>query len=115
MSNIIEFPKNIDDPIDRLIEHFRDIYKVDGLTPPQISHAMADLEPIVREILPPAEFTFDVSGIHTLTGTEVAAILLMHENHMQTVINYYWDQLWISLCATAKFIGRNAQESNIAQ
>lgn len=111
MSNIIEFPKNIEDPIDQLVDHFRDIYKEAGLTPPQISRAMVDLEPIVREILPPIEFTFDLSGIHTLSDSEVAAILLMHENHMQTVINYYWDQLWISLCGTAKWIGRNAQNN----
>jgi uncharacterized membrane protein len=111
MSNIIEFPKNIEDPIDQLVDHFRDIYKEAGLTPPQISRAMVDLEPIVREILPPIEFTFDLSGIHTLSDSEVASILLMHENHMQTVINYYWDQLWISLCGTAKWIGRNAQNN----
>lgn len=111
MSNIIEFPKNIEDPIDQVVEHFRDLYKEEGLTLHQISRAIADLEPIVREILPPIEFTFDLSGIPMLSDKEVASILRKHENHMEVVISYYWDQLWISLCTTAKWIGKSAQNN----
>lgn len=109
MSNIIEFPKDRKDPIDQIVEYFKLIYEIDGLTSPQITNAIEELEPIIREILPPMEFTFDLSGILNLSEIQLASIFQEHKKCMEVVITYYWDQLWISLCATAKFIGRNAQ------
>lgn len=109
MSNIIEFPQDIKDPIDQMVEHFKLIYEKDGLTPPQISNAIEELEPIIREILPPMEFTFDLSEIPNLSEMQLASIFQEHKKCMEVVVTYYWDQLWTSLCATAKFIGRHAQ------
>lgn len=111
MSNVIEFPGSKKDTFDKAIEYFRNAYEKAGLTPAQVSAAITELEPVVRESFPRKEFAFNLPGDLGFTQDQINAISDEHNKCMQEAISYFGEQMWLSLCRLAGIIGRNVQEN----
>jgi len=109
MSNIIEFPGGTKDTFDEAIEYFRIVYEKAGLSPDQISIAIQELEPIVRESFPRKEFVFSLSSDLGLNNYQIEAITQEHNRCIQEASSYFGEQVWLSLCKVAGIIGRNVQ------
>lgn len=111
MSNVIEFPGRKKDTFDQALEYFKSAYSKAGLTPDQVSLAIRELEPFLRESFPRREFAFNLSGELGFTESQVKAITEEHKRCMQEAFSYFGEQMWLSLCKLAGVIGRNVQEN----
>lgn len=111
MSNVIEFPGVKKDNFDQAVEYFESVYLKAGLSPTQVTLAIQELEPFVREPFPRKEFAFSLSDDLGLTEEQVKAITNEHNRCIQDAISYFGEQMWLSLCNLAGVIGRNVQEN----
>jgi hypothetical protein len=111
MSNVIEFPGRKKDTFDQALEYFKSAYSKAGLNHDQVSLAIGELEPILRESFPRKEFVFNLSGDLDFTESQIEAITEEHNRCMQEAISYFGEQMWLSLCNLAGVIGRKVQEN----
>jgi len=104
MGKVIEFPGHGEAGIKMALRYFRETYKKAGLSESEISVAMLELEPLIRQFLVRKEFEFDLHG--EFTETQVQLISNAHNECIQEAIKYFSNSLWFALCSIAGLIGR---------
>ena len=110
MSNVIKFPSDRKDTIEKAMDYFKHIYLNAGLSDSQTSYALQELQPFVREAFPRKEFSFNLSGNLAFSSEQTEAITREHNRCMQEALSYFSEQMWLSLCKFAGIIGVHAQE-----
>lgn len=109
MGEVIDFPGHGDIGIKKALAYFEGVYRKAGLTAPEISAALLELDPIVREFLVRREFVFNLDG--PFTDEQVQLITRAHNDIMQDAINYFSGQVWLALCNIAGLIGRDVHDA----
>lgn len=109
MGEVIEFPGHGESGINKALAYFTSVYRKAGLTDPEISAAVLELEPIIREFLVRREFVFELNG--SFTEIQVQLISDAHNEAMQAAIKYFSERIWLALCNIAGLIGRGVQRA----
>lgn len=109
MGDVVDFPGNGEQGIQKALEYFRNTYKKAGLSENEIELAMEEFEPIVRQLLVRKEFEFNLSG--TFDQEQIELIKSSHNDAMQGAIKYFGEQIWLALCNIGGLIGRSVQNT----
>lgn len=110
MGDVINFPGHNEAGIIKALKYFESTYTDAGLNRKQIEAAMAELEPIVRELLVKQEFEFDLKN-QKFTEEQVALITDAHNDTMQSALKYFSQRIWFAICNIAGLIGREAKNA----
>lgn len=107
MGEVINFPGLDEAGIKKALAHIRNAYIKADLNESQISRALKEIEPIVRSFLVRKEFEFYLSG--RFTPEQVEAVKSAHNAAAKEMMRYFTEQLWLSICQTADYIGDKAK------
>lgn len=109
MAEVIDFPGNGEEGIQKALEYFRKTYEKAGLSEKEIELAMEEFEPIVKQFLVRKEFEFNLSGI--FDQEQVELIKKSHNEAMQGAIKYFGGQIWLALCNIGGLVGRDVKKN----
>ena len=107
MGEVINFPGHGEAGIRKALAYIRNAYIKAGLNESQISRALEEVEPIVRSFWVHKEFEFNLSG--HFTPEQVEAVTTAHNAAAKEMMRYFMEQLWLSICHTAGYIGDKAK------